>query len=92
MTFLNGLPWWLSNKESACQRRRFRFDPWDGKIPWRRKWQTTPVSLPAKSCGQRSLVGYSPWSHKRVRQDLLTKQQQITFFESDSVVGHISQV
>ena len=32
-------PWWLSGKESACQRRRCRFDPWVGKIPWRRKWQ-----------------------------------------------------
>ena len=33
-------------------------DPWVGKIPWKRKWQPTPVSLPGKSCGQRSLVGY----------------------------------
>ena len=34
-------------------------------IPWRRKWQPTPVSLPGESCGQRSLVGYSPWGRKR---------------------------
>ena len=34
------------------------------KIPWRRKWQPTPVFLPGKSHGQRSLVGYSPWGHK----------------------------
>ena len=40
------------------------FDPWVGKIPWRRKWQPTPVLLPGKSHGQRSLVGYSPWGHK----------------------------
>ena len=33
-------------------------------ILWRRKWQPTPVLLPGKSHGQRSLVGYSPWSHK----------------------------
>ena len=33
-----GLSWWLSNKESTCQRRRCRFNPWVGKIPWRRKW------------------------------------------------------
>jgi len=39
---------------------RPRFDPWVGKIPWRRKWQSTPVLLPGKSHGQRSLVGYSP--------------------------------
>ena len=37
------------------------FNPWVGKIPWRRKWQSTPVLLPGKSHGQRSLVGYSPW-------------------------------
>ena len=36
------------------------FDPWVGKIPWRRKWQPTPVFLPGESPGQRSLVGYSP--------------------------------
>ena len=34
--------------------------PLVGKIPWRRKWQPTPVFLPGKSHGQRSLVGYSP--------------------------------
>ena len=33
-------------------------DVWVGKIPWRRKWQPTPVFLPEKSHGQRSLVGY----------------------------------
>ena len=45
------LPWWLSGKESPWQCRRHRFDPWDGKFPWRRKWQPTPVFLPGKSCG-----------------------------------------
>ena len=34
------------------------------KIPWSRKWQPTPVFLPGKCHGQRSLVGYSPWDHK----------------------------
>ena len=40
------------------------FEPWVGKIPWRRKWQSTPVLLPGKSHGQRSLVGYSLWGRK----------------------------
>ena len=40
------------------------FDAWVRKILWRRKWQPTPVFLPRKSHGQRSLVGYSPWSLK----------------------------
>ena len=38
-----GFPWGLSGKESACQRRRPKFDPWVRKIPWKRKWQPTPV-------------------------------------------------
>ena len=41
-----------------------RFDAWVGKIPWRRKWQPTPVLLPGESHGERSLVGYSPWGRK----------------------------
>ena len=65
---------WHSGKESACQCRRLSFNPWVRKIPWRRKWQPTPVFLPGKSHGQRSLEGYSPWNHKRVQQDLATKQ------------------
>ena len=46
------------------QCRRPWFDPWVGKITWRRKWQSTPVLLPGKFHGQRSLVGYSPWGRK----------------------------
>ena len=70
-----GLPWWLTGKESACKCSRHKFNPWVGKIPWRRKWQHIPVFLPGKSHGQRRLVGYSPWGH-RVRHNLATKQQQ----------------
>ena len=51
------------------------FDPWVSKIPWRIKWQPTTVLLPGKSHGQRSLAGYSPWGHKRVRHDLVIKQK-----------------
>jgi len=39
------------------------------------QWQPTPVFLPGKSHGQRTLVGYNPWGHKRVGHDLATKQQ-----------------
>ena len=64
-----GLPRWQSGKEPACQLRRCRrrgFDPWVGKIPWRRKRQPVSVYLPGKFHGQRSLAGYrSP----RVRHD-----------------------
>ena len=59
-----GLPRWFSGKQSACQCRRHRFNSWIRKIPWRRKGQPTPVFLPGKSPGQRSLADYSPWGHK----------------------------
>ena len=49
---------------SAGRCKRPTFDPWVGKIPWRRAWQPTTVFLPAESHGQRSLVGYSPKGHK----------------------------
>ena len=52
----------VKKKKKMCQQcRRPGFDPWVGKIPWRRAWQLTPVFLPGESHGQRSLVGYSPW-------------------------------
>ena len=56
--------WWLGSKEPFCQCRRHRFNSWVGKISWVRKWQPTPVFLPGKSHGQRSLVGNSPWGRK----------------------------
>ena len=59
---LFGLPWRLRSICLQCGRPRF--DPWVGKIPWRRKQQPTPVLLPGKSHGWRSLVGYSPWGCK----------------------------
>ena len=46
------------------QCRRPGFDLWVGKIPWRRKWKSIPVSLPGESHGQRSLAGYNPWGRK----------------------------
>ena len=53
----------LSGNEPTRQCRRHKrcgFNPWVGKIPWRRAWQPTPVFLPGESHGQRSLVGCSP--------------------------------
>ena len=42
------------------------FDPWVGKIPWRREWLPTPVFLPREFNRQRSLAGYTPWGHKEL--------------------------
>ena len=51
-----GFPGGTCGKHPACPRRhkRCRFDPWVGKIPWRRAWQPTLVFLPGESHGQRS--------------------------------------
>ena len=54
-----GFPRGSDSEESAGQCRRCRFDPWVGKIPWRRKWLPTPVFLPGESHGQRSPAGCS---------------------------------
>ena len=48
----SGLPWWFSGREFTYQCRKCRFDPWVGKVPWRRKWQLTPVLLSGKSHGK----------------------------------------
>ena len=48
------------------EKKRSGFNPWVRKIPWGRKWQPTPLFLPEKSHGQRSLVGYSPKGHKEL--------------------------
>ena len=64
---LMGFPGGASGKEPICPCRRYKkcgFDPWVGKSSGGRARQSTPVSLPRESHGQRSLVGYSPWGHK----------------------------
>ena len=74
-----GLLGWLSSEGSACQGRRHkrcRFDQWAGKIPWRRRWQLTPVFLPGKSYEWSSLVGSSSWGHKSIRSNSAIEQQQ----------------
>ena len=50
--------------KNLLQCRSLGFDPWIRKIPCRREWQPTPVFLPGKSHGWRSLVGPNPWSHE----------------------------
>ena len=55
-------------------------DPLVGKILWNGKWQPTPGFLPGKSHGQKSLVDYSIWGHKRVRYNLVTITTSTTIF------------
>ena len=49
----------VKNPPANAGDMRLGFNPWIGKIPWRRAWQPTPVILPGESYGQRSLAGYS---------------------------------
>ena len=71
------LPCQLSGKESTWQCRRYGFDPWVGKIPWKRKWQPTPVFLPGKSHGQWSLAGCSLWGYKELNTTYLVNNNKI---------------
>ena len=72
-----GLPRQLSGNESTCQFRRPGFDAWVRKLPWRRKWQPTPVFLPGGFHEQRSLVDYSPWGHKESDTSEATEHAQM---------------
>ena len=66
---VNRLLWWLRGKEFTCQCRKHRrggFNPWVGKILWRRKRKLTLVFLLGKSYEQKSLVGYNPWGSQKV--------------------------
>ena len=57
------LPQWLSSRVCLLWKscKRHRFDPWVGKIPWRKEWQSAAVFLAGKTHGQRNLMGYSPY-------------------------------
>ena len=60
------LPCASDGKRVCLQFGRPGLNPWVGKIPWRRKWQPTPVFLPGESHRQRNLVGYNPWGPKEL--------------------------
>ena len=79
-----GFPGGASSKEPTCpceRGKRHRFDPWLGKIPWRRKWQPNPVFLPGESHGRRSPEGYSPWG----RKELDTTERLHFHFQGSSI-------
>ena len=90
-------PLWLSGKESPCQcwsHRRLGFDPWVGKIPWRRQWQPTPVFLPAKIpwteepdgvLSMRSLRGTCDWVHRHSLKGHPSHESWSSFFFEFSV-------
>ena len=63
------LPWWLSRKKSVCQCRRCGFDPWVGKMAWRRKWQPAPVFFLGNPMDRGA------WGATGVGNNLATKEQ-----------------
>ena len=79
------VPRLLSAKEPASQCRRCEFDSWVGKILSRRKWKPTPVLLPGKSHGQRSLAGYSPWgfTESDMTKQLVQAQASVYMLRSE---------
>ena len=66
------LPWWLRRWRVCPQFRRPKFDPWVGKIPWRREWQLTPGFLPGESHGRRTPGGLQSMEWWRVGHDWAT--------------------
>ena len=62
---------------NAGDYKRCWFDPWVGKISWRRKWRPTLVFLPGKSHGWRSLMGYSSWGHRESGTEGLNTHSRI---------------
>ena len=61
-----------------------------GKIPWRRKWQPTPVLLPGESHGGRSLGGYSPWGHKESDTTEHGRKIMLTYFRVNHFMASAS--
>ena len=79
---MKGFPRWLSDKESACQSRRLKNSgsiPGLGRYPGKGNGNPLQHSCLGNSMDWRSLMGYSPWGCKRLRHDLVTKQQQMSF-------------
>ena len=74
------LPRGLSGKESACQCRKCRFDPWMEKIPWRRKWQPTPVFLPGRTEEAGSTHPPQPHPHWE-RISVFKTREELVFIE-----------
>ena len=58
-----------------------------GKVLWRRAWQPTPVFLPGKFHGQRSLAGYSPWGRKKL--DTTERLHLIPVLDDTKIISHL---
>ena len=83
ISLCGGFPGGTSGTEPACQHRRLKrcgFNPWVGKIPWRRQWQPTPVFLPGEPHGQRNLADCGPQGHKESHMTEVTLQAHTSIY------------
>ena len=69
----SGLPWWLRWQRICLRCRRPRFDPWIGKMPWRRERKPPPVFLPTESPRTEEPGGLQSMGLQRVGHDQVTK-------------------
>ena len=75
----------LKNPTTNAGDARDVFNPWAGKIPWRRKWKPTPVFLPGESHRQRSWMGYRSWGRRELDvSEQLCTQNKLEFLLSQS--------
>jgi len=74
-----------------CQHKGEKpgFNPWIGKMPWRREWLPTPVFLPGEFHGQRSLAGYSPWGRKELD---MTEWLALSLFSDTNIIFNVYNV
>ena len=74
-----------SPSANAEDIKRYEFNPWVRKSPWRREWQPTSVFLPEESHGLRSLAEYSPWGNKK--SDIIKRLIHTHFYITESQHG-----
>ena len=85
----DGFPGDSDNKRILLQCRRPGFNFWVGRFPWRREWKPTPVFLPGKFHGQKSLARYSPWCRKELD---MNEWLTLTLFFTEAEVGGNTQI
>ena len=83
---VRGFPGGSDGKQSACNAGDPGLIPGSGRSPGEKEWTPTPVYLPGKSHGQRSLAGYSPWGHKE--SDMTEVTDTFTFTLKSGTVSH----
>ena len=83
------LLWWFRHERLCLQCRRPKFDPWGRKLPWRRNWQPTLVSLPGKAQGQMIMGSQSPWGRKESDTTFTFHFLEVTFLPRSYNTGRV---